>query len=387
MSVSNQNAGSGSANSNLSNDTQNVQNNEEILSSSSDYENSDENSETEEEMTNMSAAEALDLFKQKRKEAITHLDFDYANECQKQIEDFTAREVKENMKEFTDNFIDKCSDLYEIYQRKYKHLIKRAHQMEVDIRTDISKRFQSTEVLHLARLSQFDEEFFAQYTKAIIGTEDVKYTYEIEKAKKLALRGEYIEAEQITSDARARHAKFVQQKEDEITTQYKARSQLIFDAQSRDFSTLSSSLSKALAELEKAKNIKITQLQKNLRLELDRCYQRFNENLAKHFTNFKNEKMKLTPKEILDRSYKNFLMKANIIPKKVEKIKTEQERKKAIQEEKEARIRAQEEEERKRQEEQEENSRRERESRRHSKKVKFDLTGTQFAENTSQNDN
>ena len=42
MSVSNQNAGSGSANSNLSNDTQNVQNNEEILSSSSDYENSDE---------------------------------------------------------------------------------------------------------------------------------------------------------------------------------------------------------------------------------------------------------------------------------------------------------------------------------------------------------
>ena len=305
--------------------------------------NKNKNEEKADNIEEKTPEEALEYYIKTKNEALAILNFEIANLCQVKIDQYSAIIIEENVRDFCDDFESSCDDIFEIFRRKLKKTIKRCHLQEIDIRTDISKRFQNTEVIHLARISQHDDEFFSRYLKSLISQEDTKYNKAIAKAKKLALMGSYQEAEEIRLDAQKEHANIISLREQEITKQYKVKAKQIMDSQKQDFAILSRQLANSLNELRKVKSNLIDLLYKGVKADLDRLYAKYAEKINKQFATFSNPNMKKTPKQMFEEFYADYLMRKNLIPPKVEKIYTErmrkekakEDRKKRIQEEKE----------------------------------------------------
>ena len=281
-----------------------------------------ENAKGEEE-EELPLEEQIIYYEDLKKKFNENCDFRMVKLCEENIERCRQQIISDNIDEYIEVFLDSCDRLYQKFTKKIKRIQRKSLEAEINLRKEVSEKFQIMRYIHLALLKQFDDQIFEIYEKQVGNFEDPVYNSQVEKSQKLATIGKYNEASKIMHFAEIEHDKLLGEKEQEIAKLYQARVKPIFDSQEREISQLAQTLKSKTEELKKLKKNDIQQVFKSAKSDLDRLYRKFLGNLNKHFSAGKVN-LEKQQKDNFEKVYHRFLYQHGFELPPVEKLKDEE---------------------------------------------------------------
>ena len=180
-------------------------------------ENKEQTNGEEEEEKQFTIEEAIEYYAAEKKQAIVDLNFKYADECDKKIENLKVMQIRENVDQFCETFFDELDKTYKNYLRKRKRLIKIHYKNELNIRSEYSAKFANIQTIQIVQYQQLEDYMFNQYTRIALAPPEQSYYMAIDKSKRLAKSGNFDEANYIRDKAEEDHKAYKDKREQSLS--------------------------------------------------------------------------------------------------------------------------------------------------------------------------
>jgi len=221
-----------------------------------------------------------------KNDAIENMEFTKANELADDFQKKKALVINGHYECFLGFVTKRCESIVFKFIKAKKEIIESSYQEEVHLRQSFSDSIRFTQYLHLQEYKSFDDDMFLRFISDL-QREDPVYSEQLKAAKKIAILGEYEEADVISTKAEEEHKDVIAARETAFLRSYTNKNSSMNKRHDDELHSSCNELQKSLDSLNRNTQEQIKLSYETMKKALNKLYSQSCKLLLTHYQNLK----------------------------------------------------------------------------------------------------